>query len=160
MVGRRCDFVRGCTGTKEGNLMPMWVWKEPGCHYPSHEQISKFPVGLCPPWQQLACSQRQRLVQPFRQTLGVRSKWGHHTKIKLYIWYTFIFEVCYRFHVLLKWLQGGENWQGAQQVVFPFRYQVHYKTPCVASHKSRNRGWTSADRSTRATLMLTVPRSS
>ena len=28
-----------------------------------------------------------------------------------------------------------------------------------ASHKSRNRGWTSADRSTKATLMLTVPRS-
>ena len=26
-------------------------------------------------------------------------------------------------------------------------------------HKSRNRGWTSADRSTKATLMLTVPRS-
>ena len=27
------------------------------------------------------------------------------------------------------------------------------------SHKSRNRGWTSADRSTKATLMRTVPRS-
>ena len=27
-------------------------------------------------------------------------------------------------------------------------------------HKSRNKGWTSADRSTKATLMLTVPRSS
>ena len=38
----------------------------------------------------------------------------------------------------------GENWQRDLR---------------GASHKSRNRGWTSADRSTKATLMLTVPRS-
>ena len=35
----------------------------------------------------------------------------------------------------------------------------HSKSEDKTSHKSRNRGWTSADRSTKATLMRTVPRS-
>ena len=52
------------------------------------------------------------------------------------------------------WRNGGLTNRTLWKTMKEFQWCVNCK-----SHKSRNRGWTSADRSTKATLMLTVPRS-
>ena len=62
-----------------------------------------------------------------------------------------------------KWTQRGEN---RLQTTHKRGWGVRNDNLIIISildtttrpHKSRNKGWTSADRSTKATLMLTVPR--
>ena len=58
-----------------------------------------------------------------------------------------------RLVVFIMFFGGEVNWQE------PFEWMIfvhHIKGSCT---NRRNKGWTSADRSTKATLMLTVPRS-
>ena len=87
----------------------------------------------------------------------------------MYLYSTWSYAICIHintFHVVksakCKVQRGGEEMTTAKSNIFIRLYKVLYKCTGmsnVESHKSRNRGWTSADRSTKATLMLTVPRS-
>ena len=79
----------------------------------------------------------------------------------IYLWGCLFILVVILVVVFLLWRWGwwdGETANGkavGNQTKVCFQHTIH-----IASHTNRrNKGWTSADRSTKATLMLTVPRS-